>query len=186
MKRSKTLRQVWYCLAFFFALYCVLGPLPYALAIHSNNVSGWKNASFPLRGGDYQGQTSSFGPRVNPVTGIPSFHWGLDLAAPERKQVLAWWSGTVVKAKQNARGCGNEVMVVAVGGKWKYRYCHLHTIAVKVGEKVVVGQKVGSVGSTGNSTGPHLHWELYLNGIIRDPAVVVKAMREAHKNDDLH
>ena len=106
--------------------------------------------------------SSLFGNRVQPITGRKTFHDGLDIAANQGNAVYAYTSGTVVQAGWNG-GYGLSI-VVDHGGGLKTRYAHLSKIYVKVGQKVKTGEKIGAVGSTGNSTGPHLHFEVIKNG----------------------
>jgi murein DD-endopeptidase MepM/ murein hydrolase activator NlpD len=94
------------------------------------------------------------------------FHSGVDLAAPAGTPALAAASGTAWAASE--AGCGNFV-VLDLGGGWTAVYCHLLAAMVRSGERVIAGQEVGEVGSTGNSTGPHLHFEVRHDGVPLDP-----------------
>ena len=112
--------------------------------------------------------TSPFGWRSNPFGGAPDFHPGLDIAAPMGTTVTAAASGTVILAQWYG-GYGNFIMIdhgngVASG------YGHLSSIYVSVGQEISKGQAIGAVGSTGHSTGPHLHFEVRVNGKPVDPA----------------
>ncbi|MDR3130496.1 MAG: M23 family metallopeptidase [Treponema sp.] len=118
---------------------------------------------FPLR--DYR-LTSSFGPRINPLTGNPRFHQGLDLAAPAGTKVFAARSG-VVAAQGYDSIYGNYIIISH--GDWTSLYGHLSEIYTVLLKTVQSGSLIGKVGSTGQSTGPHLHFELRQNGIARDP-----------------
>lgn len=111
--------------------------------------------------------SSLFGNRVHPITGRKTFHDGLDIAANQGNAVYAYTNGTVVQAGWNG-GYGLSI-VVDHGGGLKTRYAHLSKIYVKVGQKVKTGEKIGAVGSTGNSTGPHLHFEVIKNGKTVNP-----------------
>jgi murein DD-endopeptidase MepM/ murein hydrolase activator NlpD len=101
--------------------------------------------------------TSGYGWRVNPVTGEYSFHSGIDLGAPQGTPVLATKAGMVESAGW-AGGYGN--LVELSHDRFGSRYAHLSVIQVRVGQRVAQGQQIGLVGSTGRSTGPHLHFEL--------------------------
>lgn len=102
--------------------------------------------------------TSGFGTREHPVTGLEHEHAGLDLAAPAGTPVLAAAAGRVEFA--GARGnYGNLVIITHQDGSQTY-YGHLEDIAVEEGQMVSAGQKVATVGSSGLSTGPHLHFEV--------------------------
>lgn len=112
--------------------------------------------------------TSPYGGRYHPIGGYSSFHTGIDLAAPQGTSVCSVKQGTVVRASWFG-GYGNCIDVDHGGGIIT-RYGHLSRIGVRVGAKVKAGQKIGEVGSTGNSTGPHLHFEVRLNNSHTDPA----------------
>lgn len=116
--------------------------------------------------------SSRFGWRIHPVLGTRKFHNGIDVAARQGTPLPALWAGTVLHAGMSGAG-GNTVTVDAgrdgQGRAIRYSYCHLHTIAVKVGQVVTTGHIVGTVGSTGRSTGPHLHYTLRVNGKPVDP-----------------
>ncbi len=101
--------------------------------------------------------TSGFGPRVHPITGRDHQHTGLDLAAPRGTPVRAAAAGRVEFAGTRG-GYGKLVVIVHADGSSTY-YGHLDQIAVRRGELVAAGQQVATVGSTGSSTGPHLHFE---------------------------
>ena len=112
--------------------------------------------------------TSPFGWRSNPFGGSPEFHQGLDIAAPTGTTVTATASGTVILAQWYG-GYGNYILIDH-GGGYSSGYGHLSAIYVSVGQKIQKGQAIGAVGSTGQSTGPHLHFEIRLNGKPVDPA----------------
>ena len=102
--------------------------------------------------------TSTFGTRVHPVTGEVKQHDGLDLAAPEGTPVAAAAEGKVVFAGEEG-GYGNLVIIEHADGR-RTCYGHLAEIMVQENQKVTSGQQVATVGSTGISTGPHLHFEV--------------------------
>lgn len=112
--------------------------------------------------------SSSFGPRVHPVTGEWKQHAGIDLAAPTGTPIGAAAAGTVTFA--GVRGGYGNLVIVDHGDGTETRYAHQHTIAVRAGQQVAVGDLLGTVGSTGMSTGPHLHLEVRRNGRPVDPA----------------
>lgn len=111
--------------------------------------------------------SSGYGWRIHPITGQRRFHDGLDIAANHGNPVYAYTDGRVVEAGWNG-GYGNCVLIDH-GNGLKTRYAHLSRIDVRVGQKVKVGQRIGAVGSTGNSTGPHLHFEVIKNGKTQNP-----------------
>ncbi len=112
--------------------------------------------------------TSPFGYRRNPFGGGLEFHQGLDIAAPTGTTVTAASSGTVISAGWYG-GYGNYILIDH-GGGMATGYGHLSQIFVSAGQQVQKGQAIGAVGSTGMSTGPHLHFEVRLNGKPTDPA----------------
>ena len=112
--------------------------------------------------------TSPFGPRPDPFTGAPVFHNGIDIGAPAGSPVRAPLGGTVVFAGWQQGGGGNFV-VVDHGNGLKTAYAHLSAINVVVGQAVGAGALVGKVGSTGNSTGPHLEFQVIRNGVFVNP-----------------
>ncbi len=109
----------------------------------------------------------SYGPRVHPLWGYNSFHYGVDLAAPSNTPVYAIASGKVTLATY---GDANGYYIsLGHGGGYGSIYCHLNSFAVSAGDYVSQGQVIGYVGSTGWSTGPHLHFEIHLNGSAVNP-----------------
>lgn len=106
--------------------------------------------------------SSPFGPRQNPLTGVAESHRGIDLVNATGTPIVAAAPGIVIKAAP-ATGYGNVVFVShIVGGEvWTTVYAHLDAITVTSGQTVGAGQTVGTLGSTGWSTGPHLHFELH-------------------------
>jgi murein DD-endopeptidase MepM/ murein hydrolase activator NlpD len=106
--------------------------------------------------------TSSFGPRADPFTGHPSFHNGIDLAAPVGSLVQATQDGLVKETGRNEI-LGKFIRVAHTGG-YETLYGHLKSIFVSSGDKVKAGHPLGTVGMTGKTTGPHLHFELRRNG----------------------
>ncbi|GIK50566.1 MAG: M23 family metallopeptidase [Hyphomonadaceae bacterium] len=127
---------------------------------------------------DYR-ETSGYGGRVDPFTGRPAFHSGLDLAAFERAPVVATSPGTVVYAGTRS-GYGYTVEIDH-GHGFKTRYAHLRDIQVRTGERVAIGQRVGSMGSTGRSTATHLHYEVWFRGRAVDPVNFLRAGRHVHE-----
>jgi murein DD-endopeptidase MepM/ murein hydrolase activator NlpD len=112
--------------------------------------------------------TSPFGWRSNPFGGAPEFHQGLDIAAPSGTTVTAAAGGTIIMAQWYG-GYGNYILIDH-GGGYSTGYGHLSAIYVSVGQSVQRGQAIGAVGSTGQSTGPHLHFEVRIAGKPVDPA----------------
>jgi len=106
--------------------------------------------------------SSPFGPRNNPLTGKPELHTGIDLVNAKGTPIHAAAGGIVLRAG-SATGYGNVVMVTHLIDRQVYTtvYAHLDSISVSAGQTVMPGQTVGTLGSTGWSTGPHLHFELH-------------------------
>jgi len=111
--------------------------------------------------------TSGFGPRRDPFTGVKAMHQGVDLAKPDGSPVFATAVGTVKRAGWG--GAYGRLVEINHDNGVSTRYAHLSKIEVKVGQKVEAGQQVGLVGSTGRSTGSHLHYETRLNGSAVNP-----------------
>ncbi|MBK7864050.1 MAG: M23 family metallopeptidase [Archangiaceae bacterium] len=111
--------------------------------------------------------TSDFGVRLDPYTSERVMHAGMDIAGPHGKEVIAPSDGTVVFSGLEG-GYGN-VLVIDHGYGIKTRYGHLATVKVKAGEKVKRGTPIAGLGNTGRSTGPHLHYEVRVNGIAQNP-----------------
>jgi len=120
--------------------------------------------------------TSRFGARLDPFFGRPAMHPGIDFLAPTGYPVRATAGGTVVTA-DNAGGYGNMVEIDHGNGVTT-RYGHLSAILVKVGQIVSKDALIGRIGSTGRSTGPHLHYEVRLDGKAIDPMRYIRAGSE--------
>jgi murein DD-endopeptidase MepM/ murein hydrolase activator NlpD len=112
--------------------------------------------------------SSGFGIRRDPFSHQAKFHKGLDLSAPEGMKVAPALQGRVIFAG-HMKGYGNTV-VVQHSGELQTRYGHLGSIAVRVGDTIDSQNILGTVGSTGRSTGPHLHFEVLRSGVAVDPA----------------
>lgn len=111
---------------------------------------------------------SGFGTRVDPFSGQMAMHAGLDFAAPVGTPVFAAAGGVVSSAEFNP-AYGN-VVVIDHGNKLQTLYAHASRIHVRVGEIVRKGQQIAEVGTTGRSTGSHLHFEVHVNGVPQNPA----------------
>ncbi len=121
--------------------------------------------------------TSGFGVRNHPVYGYSRKHSGVDYAAPTGTPVRTIGDGTVSFAGVQS-GYGNVIQIKHRNGKDSTLYAHLSRIDVKVGDNVMQGETVGAVGSTGVSTGPHLHFEFRINDAPQDPTEVLAEQRE--------
>lgn len=114
--------------------------------------------------------TSNFGAREVIFEGIDSYHTGTDIAANTGTKVVSSIAGKVTRATYNKYN-GNFVEVT--NGDVATIYCHMSKISVKVGDSVKAGTKIGEVGSTGLSTGPHLHFEIVYDGTKIDPELIL-------------
>ncbi|MDR6883615.1 M23 family metallopeptidase [Bacillus sp. 3255] len=120
--------------------------------------------------------TSTFGYRTDPFTRRPSFHSGIDFGARENDPVFATADGKVVSTGKDIYH-GNNIVIEHSKGLRTW-YMHLNKILVNNGESVAKGSTIGLVGSTGRSTGPHLHYEVLKNGESIDPKPYLKANRK--------
>jgi murein DD-endopeptidase MepM/ murein hydrolase activator NlpD len=111
--------------------------------------------------------TSNFGYRISPFTGQREFHKGIDISSPVGTPIYAPARGKIVH--NNRDGSYGLSIKLDHGSGLMTRYAHMHRSAVKVGQTVTRGELVGYVGSTGRSTGPHLHYEVRLNGVPVNP-----------------
>ncbi len=106
---------------------------------------------------------SGFGMRLHPIHKIRKMHWGIDFSAPKGTPIYATGDGKVIAVKSRKSGYGNHV-IISHGFGYKSLYAHMYKVDVKVGQKVKKGEVIGSIGSTGTSTAPHLHYEVIQKG----------------------
>ena len=134
----------------------------------SNNVGGisWK---VPI---SYTAFTSPFGWRIHPIQGYKKFHYGVDLAAPTGRPIYATRGGTVDIASYN--GSAGYYVQINHGDGFKSIYMHMTHYVVSSGQHVSQGQVIGYCGSTGGSTGPHLHFGISYNGSYVNPANYIR------------
>jgi hypothetical protein len=111
---------------------------------------------------------SGFGMRIHPIHKLRRFHKGIDFTAPKGTHIQATGDGNVISINKTGSGYGKHLMIDH-GYGYKTLYAHMHAINVKEGEIVKKGQKIGLVGNTGTSTGNHLHYEVWLNGVAINP-----------------
>ncbi|MFV1992008.1 MAG: M23 family metallopeptidase [Acidimicrobiales bacterium] len=116
---------------------------------------------------------SGYGNRIHPITKTEQFHPGVDIGAPQGTPIATFADGVVSFAGPKG-GYGNMV-VVDHGGGVETRYAHQAEVAVQAGDEILAGQTLGYVGSTGNSTGPHLHFEMRESGDTVDPTPYLAA-----------
>lgn len=118
--------------------------------------------------------SSNYGYRKHPILKTRRHHSGVDMAAPQNAHVRAALAGTVVFADVHG-GYGKLVTILHENG-YSTLYGHLNEILVNPGDKVTAGSLIGRLGSTGRSTGPHLHFEIHLNGKPLDPVKVFPSL----------
>ncbi len=111
--------------------------------------------------------TSDFGSRISPLSGMPKFHEGVDIAAPYGSAIYAPADGKISFA--GSKGGYGNALVLDHGYGVSTMYAHTSAFYVKEGDKVKRGQMLAAVGSTGASTGPHLHYEVHVDGVPTDP-----------------
>jgi murein DD-endopeptidase MepM/ murein hydrolase activator NlpD len=123
--------------------------------------------------------SSGFGMRRDPLLGMPAHHSGMDFRAPTGTPVRASGPGTVIAAGWN--GGYGRMVEIDHGDGFTTRYAHLKAISVKQGQKVEAGTVLGKAGSSGRSTGPHLHYEIRRDGDALDPLRFLKAGKKIEK-----
>ena len=121
----------------------------------------------PISNKDLRKTASGSGTRIDPIYGTSKFHSGMDFSDHPGPDVYATGDGTVVKVGWET-GYGNTIEIDH-GFGYLTRYAHLQSYNTKVGKKVVRGEVIGKVGSTGKSTGPHLHYEVHVKGKVVNP-----------------
>ena len=125
-------------------------------------------AIIPIKESDVRQISSYFGYRTDPIYKVTKYHSGIDFASHVGAEVFASGDGVVANVESNHWGYGN-IITIDHGYGYKTRYAHLSKFAVSKGQKVKRGQLIGYVGTTGKSTGPHLHYEVMKNDNLVDP-----------------
>lgn len=131
----------------------------------ANSITSTGTYIWPLPG---YSPGSAYGWRMHPIFNEMRFHAGEDIGAPSGTPILAADSGVATVIPDNGNGYGNYIMINHGGGRVTL-YAHMSSFAISGGTSVSQGQVIGYVGSTGNSTGPHLHFEVRVNGATTDP-----------------
>jgi hypothetical protein len=121
----------------------------------------------PISNKNLKQTASGYGTRIDPIYGTTRFHAGMDFSANPGTDVYATGDGTVVKMGWET-GYGNTI-IIDHGFGYRTWYAHLRDFRTKVGKRVVRGEVIGGVGSTGKSTGPHLHYEVHVKGKVVNP-----------------
>jgi murein DD-endopeptidase MepM/ murein hydrolase activator NlpD len=159
------------------------GPTRAAIPVDRNAIIGTSFESaapqpglWPVDGGH---QSSGYGWRMHPIHKEKRFHGGLDIAAPEGREIRAVQKGVVTVAERHP-GYGNMVEITHPDGVVT-KYAHASRLHVRVGDTVDVGECIADVGSTGQSTGPHLHFGVREKGRNIDPAAYLERLRAEHR-----
>jgi len=122
----------------------------------------------PINNKDLTKMASGFGTRIDPIYKTPKVHTGIDFTAPTRTEIYATGNGTIENIEYSERGYGNHV-VINHGYGYQSLYGHMSSIKARPGQKIKRGDIIGYVGNTGKSVGPHLHYEVWKNGIKVNP-----------------
>lgn len=125
-------------------------------------------AIMPVRNVDIHRISSHFGNRTDPFYKVHKFHSGIDFSAPLGTGIFSSGDGKVVKVEKAKTGYGNNI-IIDHGYGYKTRYAHIEKSLVKVGQKVKRGEQIATIGNTGKSTAPHLHYEVLKNGKAVNP-----------------
>ncbi|MCO7271891.1 M23 family metallopeptidase [Cellulosimicrobium cellulans] len=158
---------------------------PATASVVTGPVAESSRVVFPLPEGTWV-LTSEFGPRIHPITGEPSFHTGTDFAAPDGTPILAAADGTVTVAEFSGGYGGLIVIEHQIDGQTvATAYAHMWQsgILVAAGDRVTAGQHIGDVGSSGNSTGPHLHFEVRPGGTSGEAVDAAKWLNDHNAVD---
>jgi murein DD-endopeptidase MepM/ murein hydrolase activator NlpD len=122
----------------------------------------------PVSNKDLKRLSSYYGYRPDPIYKVRKFHSGLDFSAPTGTEIYATGDGVVKEVKKSRRGYGNR-LVIDHGFGYKTMYAHIQHFKVRRGQKVKRGQVIATVGNTGKSTAPHLHYEIIKDGKTVNP-----------------
>lgn len=133
----------------------------------SGNTLKYGGGAFAWPAPSYTKISSEYGNRLHPILNVQQFHNGVDMAAPNGSPILAAYDGVVVASAYSGT-MGNYIMIDHGSGLYTI-YMHASSLQVSAGTSVTKGQTIGTVGSTGRSTGPHLHFSVRLNGSYVSP-----------------
>ena len=140
----------------------------YEMAKNKSEMLACIPAIMPVKDTDIYRISSHYGQRTDPFYKVTKFHGGIDFSGPIGTGIYATGDGVVKKVEKNKNGYGNNILVDH-GYGYMTRYAHLNTIMVKKGDKVKRGQEIGTMGNTGKSTAPHLHYEVIKNNKTVNP-----------------
>lgn len=140
----------------------------YEMAINKEKMLASIPAIQPVYNLDLKRLSSFYGYRIDPIYKVNKFHRGVDFSAPQGTSVYAPGEGKVISVKKSKRGYGNQIQIDHGFGYITF-YAHLKDFKVKKGEVVKRGQEIASIGNTGKSTAPHLHYEVRKDGRAINP-----------------
>lgn len=140
----------------------------YEMAKNKSEMLSCIPAIMPVKNTDIYRISSHYGQRTDPFYKVTKFHGGIDFSGPNGIGIYATGDGVVTRVERIKNGYGNNI-IIDHGYGYKTRYAHLNSIKVKKGEKVKRGQEIGTMGSTGKSTAPHLHYEVIKNNKTVNP-----------------
>ncbi|NTV82696.1 MAG: M23 family metallopeptidase [Bacteroidales bacterium] len=140
----------------------------YEMAINKSRLLASIPAIQPISNQDLRRLSSYFGYRTDPYYKVLKFHEGVDFSAPIGTDIYTTGDGVVIAADRSKSGYGNQI-VIDHGFGYKTMYAHLQSFKVRVGDRVKRGSVIGTVGSTGKSTSPHLHYEVWKNNSPVNP-----------------
>jgi len=140
------------------------------LEMAKNKTEMWASipAIQPITNKDLKRLASGFGPRIHPILKTKLMHAGIDFAAPIGTPIYATGDGKIIKVKNSFGGYGKQV-VIDHGFGYKTLYGHMSKFNVKKGQKIKRGECIGYVGNSGQSTGPHIHYEIIKDGKVVNP-----------------
>jgi len=122
----------------------------------------------PIKMNELQHMSSDYGIRKHPIYGFWRMHHGIDFVAPSGTSIYSTADGVIYKVRKSRHGYGNQV-IIKHSNDYKTRYAHLDNITVIKGQHINKGHIIGTLGTSGLSTGPHLHYEILSNGKNIDP-----------------
>ena len=140
----------------------------YEMAKNKSEMLACIPAIMPVKDTDIYRISSHYGQRTDPFYKVTKFHGGIDFSGRVGLGIYATGDGVVIKVEKNKSGYGNNILIDH-GYGYKTRYAHLHSFKVKKGQKVKRGQEIGTMGNTGKSTAPHLHYEVIKNNKTVNP-----------------
>lgn len=123
----------------------------------------------PIKAKDFIRVSSPYGWRLHPTEKETLFHEGIDIAAKPGTPIYSTAHGVVIEVRKSKYGYGNRIIIEHEFG-FKTLYAHLNKFYVRMGQEIKKNQKIGTVGNTGRSTGPHLHYEVIENNTKHNPA----------------